>query len=296
MKRIAFTTYAERPALTDDDRVAADELERRGVEVVAAPWGDPAVRWRDMDAVVLRSCWDYHLRSAEFLGWISALERDGVVVWNPPAVVRWNFEKTYLRDLYAMGVAIIPTVWVEREEGFSLPALLAREGWRRAVVKPTISLSAYETWVTSPERAAADEPAVRRMLARGGVMVQRFVDEIVSGGEWSLVFFGGVYSHTTLKRAATGDFRVQSEYGGSKTDVQPPEWMLAEASRAVAAATDAFGPLLYARVDGVAADGRLLVMELELIDPELYFLLRPDAAARFAEVVIHGLRTTPHKV
>src|SRR5262245_51314885 len=99
MTTLAFVTYREAPELTEDDRVAAEALEARGVEVHAAPWDDPRVAWDEFDAVVLRSCWNYHLHSRAFLDWVAALERDGVPVWNPPDIVRWNFEKTYLRDL-----------------------------------------------------------------------------------------------------------------------------------------------------------------------------------------------------
>lgn len=283
MTTIAFATYDQTPSLTDDDRPAADALAARGADVRAAVWDDPAVDWRDFDAVVVRSCWDYHLRPREFLAWVAGVEAAGVPLWNPPDVVRWNFEKTYLRDLERRGVPVVPTAWVERGANLDLRAILEREGWARAVVKPTVSLSAHETWVTSVERAREDEPAARRTLARGGVMVQPFVEEVVSGGEWSLVFFAGEYSHAVLKRPANGDFRTQSDFGGSKTVAEPPAHVLGAARRAVAA-VDA--PLLYARVDGVEVGGQLLLMELELIDPELYFSKVPEAAARFAGALL----------
>jgi glutathione synthase/RimK-type ligase-like ATP-grasp enzyme len=283
MKTIAFATYDESPSLTDDDRAAAAALEARGARVRAAVWDDPKVAWREFDAVVVRSCWDYHLRPREFLAWVDALEAAGVALWNPPAVVRWNVEKTYLRDLARRGVPVVPTVWLGPGEEPGLAAVLEREGWARAVVKPTVSLSAYETWVTSAERASGDEPAARRMLARGGVMVQPFLEEVVAGGEWSVVFFGGAYSHAVLKRPAAGDFRTQSDFGGSKTVADPPARVLDAARRALDAVD---GPLLYARVDGVEVGGRLLLMELELVDPELFFSKVPEAGARFADALL----------
>ena len=279
MKRIAFATYAAAPGLVEDDRVAVAALAAAGADVHAAVWDDPAVRWSDFDAVVVRSCWDYHLKTDAFLEWIDRVEASGARLWNPPGVVRWNLEKTYLADLERRGVAVVPTVWLERGAEADLAAILAREGWREAVVKPTVSLSAYETWRTSGEGSAR----LARMLERGGAMVQPFVDEIAAEGEWSLVFFAGEYSHAVVKRPAEGDFRSQSEYGATKTVAEPPAHLVDEARRVLAAVD---GELLYARVDGVDRGGGLVLMELELIDPELYFLKVPDAADRFAAALI----------
>ena len=279
MKTIAFATYSAAPDLVDDDRVAAAALAARGADVRAAVWDDPAVRWGDFDAVVVRSCWDYHLKTADFLAWVATVEASGVRLWNGPGVVRWNLEKTYLGDLERRGVATVPTVWLGRGERADLAAILAREGWGRAVVKPTVSLSAYETWTTSGEGGER----LARLLERGGAMVQPFMEEITSGGEWSLVFFSGADSHAVIKRPAEGDFRSQSEYGATKTVADPPAHLVEDARRALAAVD---GDVLYARVDGVDRGGRLVLMELELIDPELYFLKVPAAAARFAAALI----------
>ena len=279
MKRIAFATYAEAPDLVDDDRVAARAFAARGIEVRPAVWDDPAVRWSDFDAVVVRSCWDYHLKSDAFVAWAASVESSGARLWNPPGIVRWNFEKTYLRDLERRGVPVVPTVWLERGAEADLGEILARASWARVVVKPTVSLSAYETWVAPAEGGDA---RLARMLERGGVMVQPFMEEIVEGGEWSLVFFGGEYSHAVVKRPAAGDFRSQSEYGASKTVTEPPARLVDDARRALAAVD---GAVLYARVDGVDARG-LVLMELELIDPELYFLKVPEAADRFASAML----------
>jgi glutathione synthase/RimK-type ligase-like ATP-grasp enzyme len=282
MESFAFVTYAKAPELTADDRVAADELRSRGVEVFAAAWDDPNVAWDEFDVVVLRSCWNYHLHAARFLEWVGRLAGAGVPVVNRPDVVRWNFEKTYLRDLAQRGVPVVPTVWLDRGDDADLAAILERERWPRAVVKPTVSLSAYRTWITSPGRAEADGEAVRELLARGGVMVQPFVDEVVTEGEWSFVFFGGEYSHAVLKRPAAGDFRVQSDFGGAKTLARPEARLVAAARAALDAAG---GPLPYARVDAVESGGGLLLMELELIDPELFFSKDPGAAERFARAL-----------
>src|SRR5688572_28744605 len=113
MTRVAFVTYAELPLLYEDDRLAADLLRSRGVEVEAVLWDSAEVRWAEYDAVILRSCWEYHLRTTEFLDWIALMEQRAIPLWNPPAVVRENADKHYLRRLAAEGVAVAPTVWLE---------------------------------------------------------------------------------------------------------------------------------------------------------------------------------------
>lgn len=286
MTRIAFVTWRELAAITTGDRLAAAELRRMGLTVEAAVWDDPGVAWESYAAVIIRSCWDYHLRPAEFARWLDRLESSGARVWNPPAQLRWNMDKAYLRDLQACGVVIPPTAILEPGETADLAALLARHGWERAVVKPRVSATAFNTWVTTATTAAAENDRFAALLAGNGALVQPFVDEVVADGEWSLMFFGGRYSHTVLKRAAPGDFRVQDDFGGTVEAVSAPPWLAAEARRILDCLDN---PPLYARVDGVVAGGRLLLMELELIEPWLFFASDPAAPQRFAAALRDAL-------
>ena len=184
-------------------------------------------------------------------------------LWNPVALVRWNAHKRYLLDLEARGVAIVPTVLVERGEAVSLEDLLRQRGWPEAVVKPAVSINAHGTF-----RAVAGEGEDRfqALVARADALVQPFVPEVLEEGEHSFVFLGETLALTVLKRAAPGDFRVQKDHGGSATRVFPGAGLEARA-RAVVDAIE--GPWLYARVDAVRRGDELLVMELEAIEPEL---------------------------
>lgn len=288
MSKVAFVTYAELPHLAEDDRLAADCLRRRGVEVCAVMWDAGDVRWEEFDAVVVRSCWEYHLRTQEFSNWIDLMEQKSVAIWNRCETLRRNMDKSYLRELAARGINVAPTVWLERGDRVDLRAILEERGWSQAVVKPTVSMSAYETWITSGERAAADTLAVREMLKRSGVMVQSFVPEVGTRGEWSFVFFLREYSHAVLKRPKPGDFRVQMDFGGQRDYTsQPAPALVAEAERIIA---EVEGPLLYARVDGVEAGGELVLMELELIDPVLFLSGDARAPQRFADAIMHVAR------
>ncbi len=231
--------------------------------------------------MVIRSTWDYHHRAAEFLGWIARLEASGVRVWNPAPLVRWNLDKHYLVELENRGVPVVPTVTLMRGSPTALLDLLESAGWDQAVVKPAVSASAYETWRTSRASAAGDVGRFGALVAAGDVLLQPYV-AAVEQGEWSLCFFGGRYSHAVLKRPRQGDFRVQLELGGEVLVAAPEPAVVAQAETIVALLPP---PWLYARVDGCVVNGALVLMELELIEPTLFFHADPGAPTRFAEAL-----------
>lgn len=301
LAKIALVTYAAAPDLTPDDRLLRDALESLGAAAEPVAWDGPHVDWTGYDLVLLRSPWDYFLRPDEFSHWVEDLAARGVNLVNQPAVIRWNSDKRYLLELERHGIPTIPTTLVADEEaGGSLETLLRSRGWDDAVVKPAISGGAHDTWRTSLATARADQAAfeeVRARAASGGVLVQPFVEEVVRDGEWSLLFFDGVYSHAAIKRARGGDFRVQQAHGGVYAAATPPDVCIAQAARVVAAGAACAGveagDLAYARVDGVIRDvdgmPTLLLMELECIEPRLFFLQAPAAAGRMASSIMRRL-------
>jgi len=282
LTRIALATYSKLPTLNDDDRLLVPALAALDVTAVPAVWDARAVCWDEFQGVLIRSCWDYHLRPGEFLDWIDQLERAGVAVWNPGNLLRWNHHKRYLRDLAARDVATVPTRWLPRGEAADLLALLADAGWREAVVKPAVSASAFGTWRTSTGTATGEQSRLDALLRIADVMVQPLLPEVADAGEWSLVFLGRRFSHAVLKRPAPGDYRVQWEFGGSAESAVPPGHLIADAERVIAAVP---GDALYVRVDGVEREGRLVLMELELIEPHLFLGWDSGAAGRLAEAL-----------
>ena len=279
------------PELTGDDRLLVRALASAGVCAVPAIWNDCRENWHRYAAVVIRSCWDYHLKHGEFLAWLHRLETTGVRVLNSPALVRWNAEKTYLRELAACGVASVPTRWVERDDLISLDAILHAMDWDCVVVKPAISASAHETWRASSASAGAAEPRFRLMVTNGEVLVQPFLDVVQADGEWSLLFYGGVYSHSVLKRPRPGDFRVQREHGGTSEAVAPSRETIAAALGVLTAAERGRGATLYARVDGCVIERKFVLMELELIEPDLYLRSNVDAPDMLAAALLDLLQT-----
>ena len=284
--RIALATSKDWPDLTPDDQALLRPLADRGFKAEPALWSDPNYSWQDCDAIVIRSCWDYHLRNEEFLRWIASLESTGCNLWNSPAVIRWNADKSYLRSLENNGIPIVSTLWCEPGETRNLADALRDQGWDKAVVKPRISATAHRTQLVDAKNAESEQALFEELMAGSGVMVQKFMDNIVTDGEWSLMFFGGQFSHAVLKTPKPGDFRVQSDFGGTFVAANPPAPILECARRAVQALT----PTLYARVDGIVDrvhnQGQFCIMELELIEPALFLTSHPAAADRFADAIV----------
>ena len=285
MLSVALATCAAVPELTPDDGLLLEELRRRGASARAEVWDDAAVPWAGYDAVVLRSCWDYHLRLQAFVEWTARVEAAGATLWNPGALVRANAHKSYLRALAASGVAVLPTAWLPRGAGVDFAAVLADRGWDQAVVKPAVSASAHRTWRVARDAARSRQAELDTLLADGDVLVQDFAPEVAAEGEWSFVFLAGDYSHAVLKRPAAGDYRVQDEWGGTASASAPAPALVDQARRVAGTVP---GRWLYARVDGIDRSGVLVVMELELIEPCLFLSRAETAPSRLADAILLG--------
>lgn len=275
---IGLVTYAKVPELTDDDRPLLGALASVGLEARAVRWDDAAVRWTDFRALVLRSCWDYHLRAGEFGRWLGILERVKVPLWNPVPLVRWNMHKSYLRDMAAEGILIPATRWVEQGDKITLSTIFREQRWTEAIVKPAISASATDTWRAAP-RVRADASRFTELVSRADVLVQEMIAEVMTEGEWSLIFIGGAYSHAMMKRPAAGDFRVQAELGGSADVAQAPPEIVAAGEEIVRKLPY---PWLFARIDGVVTSRGFMLMEVECVEPHLFFSDAPGSRDRFA--------------
>jgi glutathione synthase/RimK-type ligase-like ATP-grasp enzyme len=283
---VAFVTCERLPDLHDDDRLVATALQHRGFHLTPAVWTDAEVEWRQFASVVIRAAWDYHLDAARYAAWLHRCDTEQVNLWNPAAAVLANIDKRYLAGFADAGVPIVPIEYVARGQRQSLRTLLERRNWTRAVVKPAVSASAFGTWRTSLATAAADQARFEEEAMVRALLVQPFADEVVTAGEWSIVFFDGAYSHAVLKTPASGDFRVQEELGGRGEPRDPPAAIVEQARRVLAHAGT---PLLYARVDGIERDGTFLLMELEVNEPFLYIASSSGASERFADAIV---RTT----
>jgi glutathione synthase/RimK-type ligase-like ATP-grasp enzyme len=290
-RAVGFVTCRELGGITEDDRLIARALAGLGIGVEPVFWDEPAARLTP-EAFVVRSPWNYHLDPEAFLGWLQRASL-AAPVFNEPSVIRWNAHKGYLFELEAAGIAIAPTVLCAGGQATDLSALMARRGWRQAIVKPAISASSYMTAIAgafdpgNPHAAAFRarfhedaQQLLNRILETRDALVQPFMPEIFSRGERCLVFIDGAYSHCVQKEPFTG-----LPGGGRPVRADPAEIELG--GRALGALPF---PPLYARVDVLRdGDGVDRLMELELIDPELYLRLDNQAAQRFADALIRRL-------
>jgi glutathione synthase/RimK-type ligase-like ATP-grasp enzyme len=286
--RIALATYEKAPELAPDDQLLLPALRDAGIDAEPAVWTDDAVIWETFDGVVIRSCWDYHLRIEQFRTWLARLDASRLPVWNSLALVEWNADKRYLLDLAQRGVATIPTMVVPRGEPEDVVAIAEAEGWTRFVLKPTVSASGHSTYALNLPLDDAGHAAIERTCAAGDALVQPFAPEVPANGEYSFTFIDGQLSHATMKRAAKGEFRVQVEHGGSSVGIAPPPGLAAQAAHVIRALKET---PLYARIDGIERGGAFLLMELELIEPNLHFEFGTGSAERFAAALAERVRS-----
>lgn len=260
-----------------------EPLATHGIEASKAVWDDPAVDWNSFDLCVVRSCWDYPFRHAEFLTWLERVPR----LANPPSVIAWNMHKRYLSDLAAEGIPTVATTWVHPTETWAPPPDGA---W---VIKPAMSLASLDTGKyrmdDSAQRKLAVSHVVRLQKAGRTVMVQRHLPSIDREGETCLVFVDGQFSHAIRRRTVltgpdTGADRRFEPYGALDLEPCTPDLCQVLTARHALAAVPG-GPfrLLYARVDLVHDPrGGPVVLEVELIEPQLYLAFAPDGAERLA--------------
>ncbi len=278
LMRIAIVSATPALGTDDDEAFLLPALRELDAEPSVVVWDDPTLDWALFNVVVIRSAWDYTMRRAEFLSWVSATDAV-TTVRNRPEVVRWNSDKVYLRDLAALGLPVVPTAFYEPGESPRFPDRVP------FVVKPTVSAGSRNT-----ARYATDEQAValghaRRLLDRGRtIMVQPYVASVDERGETALVFIGGRYSHAVTKAALLRPGRPANEEKLFATEkLHPVEPSAAErevADAVLSAIPFPRADLLYARVDLVLTETGPAVLELELVEPSLMLPQAPAAATR----------------
>lgn len=274
----AFLTLEDRTGFYIYDHLLYEPLAKLGWSVEEIPWSRPKVEWGRFDAVIIRSTWDYQLTPEKFLSTLEEIE-SVTSLYNPAEICRWNLNKRYLRDMQSKGVQIVPTRWLEGLSRGSIESQFQTLLAKHLVAKPLIGANADDTFVLSEEDPASWNDAIDVFVDKE-VMVQPFIDSIQTEGEYSLFYFGGHYSHAIVKCPAAGDYRVQEEHGGIIGSVNPAEDLVHAGSQAIEAINQT---LLYARVDLVRLEsGQPALIELELIEPSLYFEQSPNSAEMFA--------------
>lgn len=289
MTLIALATCYEQAELYHDEAPFVTELENNNFRIFPVVWNSPEINWQSYDVVVIRNTWDYHLQADTFRAWLDYLDEKHIPVLNPTNLVRWNMDKSYLQTLANNGVKILPTVFTKGKT-INLKETLHNKGWSQAVVKPIMSASGDNTWTITPDTADDSQQKFDWLNEQIGMMIQAFAPQIHTEGEYSLVFFNGVFSHAVLKKPAEGNLFVHEERGGSLQAISAPDNLVRQAQEALKVVEDITGIIpTYARVDGLRDGDDFILMEIECIEPELYFSRSADAAKHFVEVITEAI-------
>jgi glutathione synthase/RimK-type ligase-like ATP-grasp enzyme len=245
----------------------------RGMTLAPRPWDQRSgVGQERGDATLALFAWGYHHDVARWEAMLAAWPDDQLLL-NAPALLAWNTRKTYLLELEATGIPIVPS-WFGRADDASVAAAFDRFGAGELVVKPQVSGGSFRTVRVQPGDS---------IYPLDDAIIQPFVPAVSDEGELSFLFIGGQFSHAVRKVAKQGDFRIQPQFGGQFSRFEPEPDQLALAERVIAALP---GASLYARVDLLRlADGSLALMELEAIEPDLYPHMASELPARLAEAV-----------
>lgn len=266
-----------------EDQLIMDALSGRGLKVGRKSWSDADFDWKHTKAALIRTAWDYFHRIAEWQQFLKIVSERTTLI-NPIELVKWNSDKHYLGQLRDLGVHIPETHFIEQGDKTTLKELHSLHCWEETILKPCVSGSARHTYRLNISSLDEHEATFQKLISEEAMMLQPFQKSILTEGEISLMVMGGKFTHAVIKKAKEGDFRVQDDFGGSVYPYEPSKEEMRFAETAVQACSP---EPLYARVDIIRDNqGALSLIELELVEPELWFRLEPSAADTLAEAIV----------
>lgn len=277
---IAFMAGEDWREWPEGEALLRDALADRGIDSTREVWSDGIEELSEYDALLIRSCWDYHKRPKAFRRWLDRLDDVEATIFNPPEVLRWNMNKQYLRDLDEAGLPVIPSEFFPAESDRDVGEVLKQRGWDDVVIKPLVGASGHEMMKCHRSELSDKTEELQQLDKQEGFFVQPFLERIQSEGEWSFVFFGGEYQYAIHKQPGDDDFRAHNHRGGTYRHAEPdPAWI-----EHVEELVDRFPhDCLYQRMDGVIEEDRLTIMEVEALEPSFYFTHYPSGAEVLAE-------------
>ena len=285
--KIALATCTELPGWEVDDKPLINALTQLDAEVQLPAW-DAEFDWNQFDITVIRTTWDYHSRKEEFVTWCQSVPR----LCNNANIVDWNTHKSYLRELESNGVAIAPTVWIDTGEQSELARIMQNLNATRGFIKPQVGACASDTL-----RFSIDEITQAQQFLDSNkhqdMMVQPYLESVETEGELSAIFIDGKYTHGVQKIPVEGDYRVQDDFGASDISYTFTEAEIQTMQEVLLHVPDQ-KELLYARFDYLRdAKGMLLLNELELVEPSLFFRHCEDSAVALANAIVHRAKISP---
>lgn len=285
-----------------EDALLQEALANLGLTSVRVDWADPSIDWTSFSCAIFRTTWDYFERISDFTTWLHRVEKQ-TRLCNDASLIRWNLDKHYLADLQSSGIPIVPSLFLKAGSGSlkagsgsgpGLTPLIEQTGWEDAIIKPCISGAARHTYRVNRSNAGRIQKILEPFLASEAFILQPFLPDVLQNGEDTLILIDGAFTHAVTKKPKPGDFRVQDDHGGTVHTCNPSAEQIELAERAFAACRSHSLPVpVYGRVDMVRdPKGDWRVMELELIEPELWLRNHPTAARAMGQTIARFLKET----
>ena len=266
----------------NEDGLVIKGLEKLNLRTIKKDWNDSNFNWSSTQSAIFRSTWDYFDQFSNFRNWLD-LVKDQCYLINPYGQINWNLDKHYLLDLQKQDLPIVESIFVSKKTKLNLETISKNKNWKEIVIKPTISGAARHTYLLKKDEIKNFQDKWLSLTNDEDFMVQEFQKNILNSGEIAVVLFGGEYSHSVLKKAKKGDFRVQDDFGGSVERINPSLEIIELAEKTVKSLKTT---PLYARVDIIFDnDNNPVISELELIEPELWFRFKEESAYKLAALV-----------
>ena len=265
-----------------EDNLLKKEFEKLGLRVIKKAWNSLDFNWSETQFAIFRSTWDYFDKLKDFKKWLEKVNKKTTFI-NSYELINWNLDKKYLIELNKKGINIPTTEVITKEDSLTLDCMFKKYDFNEAIIKPTISGAARETYKISKDNFYRYEKKFFDLKSKEDLIFQEFLSNIISKGEISLIFIEENYSHAVKKVAKEGDFRVQDDHGGSVEFYNASKEEILFAQDCL----DKCPSLpVYSRVDIIYDNqDKISLGEIELIEPELWFRNNKAAARLLANVI-----------
>ncbi len=283
MINIAFLTAQNYPELTSDEALLIEALKNYDIWVTPKIWENPNLDLNNYPMTIIRTVWDYHEKFNAFQAFLQA--NQSINLFNNQKVIQWNINKSYFNDLQNLGLKI-PYFKIFTKP-FSLIDFMQAHNLTRAILKPCISAGGRNTYLVNKNTAAKYQDNINEILAFCPVIVQEFIPEIQTQGEWSFIYFNRIFSHAILKKTAKQEFKVQERFGGSVKAINPSTKILNTSNEILKKLPY---DLLYARIDAIITNSEFYIMELELFEPSLFLAYNEKATDNFCQAIKSRLK------
>ncbi|WP_309608319.1 hypothetical protein [Flavobacterium sp.] len=290
--QIALLTCQKLPNLLETENQLIPKLAKHNIVAKAVIWNDETINWEDYDVLIFRNTWDYYEKQIEFDIWLDKIQKLGIKTLNSIAIINKNKHKFYLRELQQLGFTILPTIFIEKTKELNLKKFIPNH-WKKAVIKPAYSAGSYQTELFDISEIDIINQKYQNIAPQKELLLQEFMPEIQTLGETSFIFFNKKFSHAVNKKPIEGEFRIQVQYGGKYKLVQPNQDIIEKAQKIVNTFSE---DLLYARVDGIIIGNEIYLMEIECIEPDLYFNLAKDSMDKFVNSILELIKNPELKI